>query len=170
MKKNKISHLLIVLWLLLSCPTSCLAKPVPQVPSKETSYHIHYLLPTSETKDFYDVYEEGGDYPFFTALLDNTFIKQDLCLYNQVLKYAPELSPTLNVIFKPQSGCYGKIGFYLKHKDGSYEFMNESYIILLFLKGSVNISKLLLEIMKQIQHYLLTMFLLFLNYLQKAAL
>ena len=125
---NKISHLLIVLWLLLSCPILSLAKPLPQVSSKETSCHIHYLLPTSETKDFYDVYEEGGDYPFFTALLDNTFIKQDLCLYNQVLKYAPELSPTLNVIFKPQSGCYGKIGFYLKHKDGSYEFMNESYI------------------------------------------
>lgn len=89
---------------------------------------INALLPTSELKENYDVYIEGGNYPFFNEFLNDSFLKENLAIYQAARQYTTKLSSTLNVIFKRNSGCYGGIGFYLKHTDGTYEFINEAYI------------------------------------------
>ncbi|WML34486.1 helix-hairpin-helix domain-containing protein [Clostridium sp. OS1-26] len=90
--------------------------------------NIVVLKATDELKDGFPVYEEGGDEKSFMDIYNKSFIKNSIELYAQAQQYSKLKNEDIYIAFKNNSGCYGRIGFYLK-KDGKlYDKKKSPYI------------------------------------------
>lgn len=92
----------------LANPVLAVEKDIPE---------IIILSTTDEQKDDFAILEESRQNQSLNALIDNSFMKKSLQIYSHAQKYAKGESEPFYLSFKPNSGEYGKIGFYLK-KDG----------------------------------------------------
>lgn len=79
--------------------------------------NVIILQATDETKDGFPVYELMDDDKSFMDIYHKSFIKKSVELYGLALKYSDLPNNDIYIAFRKNSGCYGKIGFYLK-KDG----------------------------------------------------
>ncbi len=82
------------------------------------SPNIILLKGTNEMKDGFPVYEEGGDNKAFMDIRSKSFIKKSIELYGLAQQYSDLKQGDLYLALKENSGCYGRVGFYLK-KDGN---------------------------------------------------
>jgi competence ComEA-like helix-hairpin-helix protein len=81
-----------------------------------------------ETKDGFPVYELMDDNKLFMDIYNKSFIKKSVELYREALQYSNLESKDIYFAFRENSGCYGRIGFYLK-KDGQlYDKTKSPYI------------------------------------------
>lgn len=90
--------------------------------------NVIVLKGTDETKNGYHVYEPMDDDKLFMDIYNKSFIKKSVELYGKALQYSNLDSKDIYFAFKENSGCYGRIGFYLK-KDGQlYDKTKSPYI------------------------------------------
>ncbi len=90
--------------------------------------NVLVLKGTDETKDGFPVYELMDDDKLFMDIYNKSFIKKSVELYRQALQYSDLESNDIYFAFRENSGCYGRIGFYLK-KDGQlYDKTKSPYI------------------------------------------
>lgn len=75
------------------------------------------LSTTNEQKNGFAILEESNQNQNINSLINNSFIKKSLQIYSAGQKYSNTKSEPFYLTFKPNSGEYGKIGFYLK-RDG----------------------------------------------------
>jgi competence ComEA-like helix-hairpin-helix protein len=100
------------------------------------------LKGTSEMKDGFPIYEEGGDNKAFMEVYNKSFVKESMKLYELAQQYSNLKDKDFYLAFKKGSGCYGSVGFYLK-KDGKlYDKTKSPYIELSPEQLSNNCSKL----------------------------
>ncbi|MZK52676.1 helix-hairpin-helix domain-containing protein [Clostridium beijerinckii] len=81
--------------------------------------NVIVLKGTDETKDGFPVYEPMDDDKLFMDIYNKSFIKKSVELYGQALQYSNLESNDIYFAFRENSGCYGRIGFYIK-KDGQF--------------------------------------------------
>jgi len=79
--------------------------------------NVIVLKGTDETKDGFPVYELADDDKLFMDIYEKSFIKKSVELYGLAQQYSNLKSEDIYFAFRESSGCYGRIGFYLK-KDG----------------------------------------------------
>ncbi|MFW2491246.1 helix-hairpin-helix domain-containing protein [Clostridium chromiireducens] len=90
--------------------------------------NVVVLKGTDETKDGFPVYELIDDNKLFMDIYNKSFIKKSVELYGKALQYSNLESKDIYFAFRENSGCYGRIGFYLK-KDGQlYDKTKSPYI------------------------------------------
>lgn len=90
--------------------------------------NVIVLKATNEMKDGFPVYEEGGDEKSFMDIYNKSFIKKSVELYSQAQQYSEFKNEDIYIAFRENSGCYGRVGFYLK-KDGKlYDKSKSPYI------------------------------------------
>ena len=90
--------------------------------------NVIVLKGTDETKDGFPVYELIDDGKLFMDIYNKSFIKKSVELYGQAMQYSNLESKEIYFAFRENSGCYGRIGFYLK-KDGQlYDKTKSPYI------------------------------------------
>ena len=74
------------------------------------------------------MYELIDDDKLFMDIYNKSFIKKSVELYGKALQYSNLESKDIYIAFRENSGCYGRIGFYLK-KDGQlYDKTKSPYI------------------------------------------
>ncbi|EJO5348006.1 hypothetical protein NRP93_002107 [Clostridium botulinum] len=101
--------------------------PTQNVSAKE-SPKVIVLKSTNETKEGFPVYEANGNDKLFMDIYNKSFIKKSIELYGEAQKYSDLKNQDIYLAFKKNSGCYGRIGFYLK-KDGKiYDKTKSPYI------------------------------------------
>lgn len=94
----------------------------PEIPN------VIVLKGTDETKDGFPVYELMDDDKLFMDIYNKSFIKKSVELYGLAMQYSNLKSKDIYIAFRKNSGCYGRIGFYLK-KDGQlYDKTKSPYI------------------------------------------
>jgi len=76
--------------------------------------NIIVLKGTDETKAGFPVYKLADDYKLFMNIYEKPFIKKSVELYGVAQKHSNLKSKDIYFAFKNNSGCYGRIGFYLK--------------------------------------------------------
>lgn len=79
--------------------------------------NVIVLKGTDESKDGFPVYELMDKDKIFMDIYNKSFIKKSVELYGTALQYSNLESKDIYFAFRENSGCYGRIGFYLK-KDG----------------------------------------------------
>ncbi|MCX7711813.1 MAG: helix-hairpin-helix domain-containing protein [Clostridia bacterium] len=105
MKKLVFILIMLIAILLSAMPIRALEKEVPEVVILST---------TNEQKDGFAVLEEGWQNQSVQALINNSFMKKSLQIYSIAQKYSNTKGEPFYLTFKPNSGEYGRIGFYLK--------------------------------------------------------
>ena len=99
---------------------------IESVSAKESS-NVIMLKATNETKDGLPVYEEQGDDKIFMDIYNKSFIKKSVRIYGQAQQYS-DLKDDIYVVFRKNSGCYARIGFYLKKNGKLYDKRKSPYI------------------------------------------
>ena len=108
MKKTILIFIVFVVVFTTSIPVFAFESNIPDVVILST---------TDEEKDGYPVLEESTQDEYVKSLINNSFMKKSLELYSMAQKYSKKNNEPFYLTFKPNSGEYGRIGFYLK-KDG----------------------------------------------------
>lgn len=116
-------YISIVLAVLLICT---LVRPV-QAESGSVPKVI-VLSATDEVKDGYPVLEKRAGSRKLDELVNHSFIKKSLEIYKNALKYSGTMDDVFYLSFKPQSGEYGRIGFYLKSNGQLLDMTSTPYI------------------------------------------
>lgn len=120
MKKcTNVISLIIICIMILFNEKNVLAKEIPT---------IKVLKATNDIQNGLPIYEVGGDGKTFEKIYDNSFIKKSIELYGEAQKYAQIKSDEIYLIFKENSGCYGRIGFYLKENGQIKDKTKSPYI------------------------------------------
>lgn len=78
------------------------------------SLDITVLSPAGETYGGYPVFERYSGRQESILVFKNTFIEKFIELYREAVKYKDMKSEPIYLVLKPESGCYGRTGFYLK--------------------------------------------------------
>ena len=90
--------------------------------------NVIVLKATNEIKNGFPVYEEGGEDKLFKDIYNKSFIKKSVKLYGEAQQYSDLKNEELYLAFKKNSGCYGRIGFYLKKGGKFYDKTKSPYI------------------------------------------
>lgn len=90
--------------------------------------NIIILHAANETKNGFQVYEEGGDTDAFMKVYNKSFMKESINLYELAKQYSNIKDKEFYVAFKKGSGCYGRIGFYLKKNGNLYDKTKSPYV------------------------------------------
>lgn len=90
--------------------------------------NVVVLKGTDETKDGFPVYELIDDNKLFMDIYNKSFIKKSVELYGKALQYSNLESKDIYFAFRENSGCYGRIGFYLKKNGQFYDKTKSPYI------------------------------------------
>ena len=93
-----------------------------------SSNNIILLKACSETKNNYPVYEEMGYSKEFNEMYNSSFLKESFNLFEEAKKYSNLDDKNMYVAFRKNSGCYGRIGFYLKKHNKLYDKTKSPYI------------------------------------------
>lgn len=89
---------------------------------------VKLLMTTNEIKEGYPVMREYNQSEALNELINHSFIKGALSLYQEALKYTDTKENTFYLSFKKGSGCYGDVGFYLMSGDELIDKTSSAYI------------------------------------------
>lgn len=92
------------------------------------SNNILLLKACDETKNDYPVYEEMEYSENFNNIYNNSFLKESFNLFEEAKKYSDLDDKNIYIAFRKNSGCYGRIGFYLKKDNQLYDKTKSPYI------------------------------------------